>query len=241
LIPNGARLSPSPYRDIAGAFAVRDDGAVGAAASAVGPGVTWYDVLGVLPTATTGDIRRGYDAKAGLLRPGHLAGASSTVLSAARRAQDILDAAWEVLGDAGGRAGYDEALGIWRTGEGLAPRPGDPSAPGLDTSYLAPIAVRGGEAAVLLGGLVAMFEFLAEGHAPALPRHVTVPEVRGLFHSVCFAAAGRLGLRVTAVRLTERPMPVDGVVVGQSPAPGRQARRDSQLTVQVWHPPNTRS
>jgi hypothetical protein len=206
----------------------------------VGPGISWYDVLGVLPTATTGEIRRGYDAKAGLLRPGHLSGANSTVLSATRRAQEILDAAWRVLGDAQGRAGYDEVLGIWRTGEGLAPPPGVPSQPGWDTSDLAPIAARGG-AAFLLGGLAAIYDLLTPSPAPALPRHVTVPEVRGLFYSVCFAAVGRLGLRVSAVRLTERPMPVDGVVVGQSPAPGHKARRDSQLTVQVWHPPNTRS
>ena len=205
----------------------------------MGPGVTWYDVLGVLPTATTGEIRRGYDAKAGLLRPGHLAGANSMVLSATRRAQEMLDAAWQVLGDAEGRAGYDEVLGIWRTGEGLAPPPGVPSQPGWDVSYLAPMA-RGG-AAFLLGGLAAIYDLLTPSPAPALPRRVTVPEVVGLFYSVCFAAVGRLGLRVTAVRLTEHPMPVDGVVVGQSPAPRLKARRDSQLTVQVWHPPNASS
>lgn len=222
---------------IAATFAVRDDEAVGIAAPGVGPGVTWYDILGVLPTATTGDIRRGYDAKAGLLRPGHLAGANSTVLSAARRAQEILDTAWRVLGDADGRAGYDQVLGIWRTGEGLAPPPGVPSQPGWDTSYLAPFAR--GEAAFLLGGLAAIYDLLTPSPAPAVPRHVTVPDLRGLFYSVCFAAVGRLGLRVTAVRLTERPMPVDGVVVGQSPAPRQKARRDSQLTVRVWHPPNT--
>jgi DnaJ domain/PASTA domain len=214
---------------------------VGVAASAVGPGISWYDVLGVLPTATTGEIRRGYDAMAGLLQPGHLSGANSTVLSATRRAQEILDAAWQVLGDARGRAGYDELLGIWRTGEGLAPPPGVPSQPGWDTSGLAPIAAARGGAVFLLGGLAAIYDLLTPSPAPALPRHVTVPEVRGLFYSVCFAAVGRLGFRVSAVRLTERPMPVDGVVVGQSPAPGRKARRDSQLTVQVWHPPNTRS
>lgn len=210
--------------------------AVGVAALAVGPGITWYDVLGVLPTATTGEIRRGYEIKAGLLRPGHLAGASSTVLSATRRAQEILDAAWRVLGDAEARADYDEALGIWRTGEGLAPRPGDPSEPGLDMSYLAPVAARGG-AAFVLGGLAAICDLLSPSPAPVLPRHVTVPEVRGLFYSVCFAAVGRLGFRLAVVRLTEHPMPVDGVVVGQSPAPRRKARRDSELTVQVWHPP----
>jgi hypothetical protein len=212
---------------------------VGVGAPAAGLVITWYDVLGVLPTATTGEIRRGYVAKADLLRPGHLAGANSTVLSATRRAQEILDAAWQVLGDAEGRAGYDEVLGIWRTGEGLAPRPGDPSQPGMDAGWAsAAVASRG--AALVLGSLQALSDLLGP-HATSPARRVTVPDVRGLFYSVCFAAAGRQGLRVTAVRLTKRPLPVDGVVVGQSPAPGRKARRDSELTVQVWHPPNTGS
>jgi hypothetical protein len=48
---------------------------------------------------------------------------------------------------------------------------------------------------------------------------------------------GRLGLRVTSVRLTSRPMPVDGLVVDQSPlAPGK-VRRGGSVTVHVWHPP----
>jgi beta-lactam-binding protein with PASTA domain len=32
-------------------------------------------------------------------------------------------------------------------------------------------------------------------------------------------------------------MPVDGLVVGQKPAPGERVHRNSTLTVQVWHPP----
>ncbi len=48
---------------------------------------------------------------------------------------------------------------------------------------------------------------------------------------------GKLGLRVTTVRLTAHPMPVDGLVVAQSPGPATRARRGSALTVQVWHPP----
>jgi hypothetical protein len=64
-----------------------------------------------------------------------------------------------------------------------------------------------------------------------------VPDVRGLFYSVGLEVAGRLGLQVTAVRLTERPLPVDGLVVDQSPLPPATARRGSALTVQVWHPP----
>ncbi len=64
-----------------------------------------------------------------------------------------------------------------------------------------------------------------------------MPDVRGLFFSACLGIAGKLGLRVTTVRLTARPMPVDGLVVAQSPGPAAQARRGSPLTVQVWHPP----
>ena len=44
-----------------------------------------------------------------------------------------------------------------------------------------------------------------------------VPDVRGLFYGVCLETVGKLGLRVTAIRLTEHPMPVDGLVVDQSP------------------------
>jgi hypothetical protein len=212
---------------------------VGVAARAVGPGITWYDVLGVLPTATTGEIRRGYDARAALLRPGLLSGATSTVVSAASRAKEILDTAWQVLGDAENRAGYDEVLGIWRAGEGLAPPQNVPSQPGTELSGWTFAALESPKTALFLGGLQALSDLLAPRPKP-LARHVTVPEVRGLFYSVCFAAVGRLGLRVTAVRLTEQPMPVEGLIVSQSPAPGEKARRDSQLTVQVWHPPKTR-
>ena len=64
-----------------------------------------------------------------------------------------------------------------------------------------------------------------------------MPDVRGLFYSTCSAITSKLGFRVTAVRLTERPMPVDGLVVDQSPGQAVRARRGSVLTVQVWHPP----
>jgi hypothetical protein len=63
-----------------------------------------------------------------------------------------------------------------------------------------------------------------------------VPDVRGLFYTVCVEVAGRRDLRITAVRLTEHPMPVDGLVVDQSPLPPAKVRRAGALTVQVWHP-----
>lgn len=207
----------------------------------MGPGLTHYQVLGVLPTASTAQIRQCYDAKASLLRPELLSGAASTVLSAARRAQETLDASLRVLTDPELRVDYDHAHGIRRTGGGLERPLSVPSESGWDTSYLAPIADRSAGAAILFGGLVGMADFLTARAAPSLSRQVTVPDVRGLFYSVCFEATGRLGIRLTTVRLTEHPMPVDGLVVDQSPQPLTKARRDSALTVRVWHPAKTRT
>jgi hypothetical protein len=48
--------------------------------------------------------------------------------------------------------------------------------------------------------------------------------------------AGRVGLHVAPIQLTPHPLPVEGLVVGQSPAAGEQLHRDSTLTVQLWHP-----
>jgi len=66
--------------------------------------------------------------------------------------------------------------------------------------------------------------------------HVVVPDVTGLFYGACLDVAGRVGLHVAPVQLTSHPMPVEGLAVGQSPAPGEQVHRDSTLTVRVWHP-----
>jgi len=203
-----------------------------------GAGITCYEVLGVLSTASTAEIRRRCDSKASLLRPELLAGASSAVVSAASRAQEILDMAWWVLGDPARRAGYDEALGIRHTGEGLNRRESIPSEPGgslKDFGFL----LGNGQEALVLDGLLAVADFLAPHPHP--PRRIMVPDVRGLFYSVCSAATGRLGLRLTAVRLTENPMPVDGLVVDQTPRPLTKARRDGVLTVRVWHPAATRA
>ena len=126
-----------------------------------------------------------------------------------------------------------EVAGFRRRGEGLA-RPVDfPSGPGWEPSAL---AYAGGlRAAALLGALMELGDWLAPHPRP--PMRVPVPDVRGLFYSVCLVVTGRLGLQATAVRLTEHPMPVDGLVVGQSPLPPAMVRRASPLAVQVWHPP----
>jgi len=203
----------------------------------MGRGITWYDVLGVPPGASADTIQREYDAKTSLLRPELISGAPSTVVRAASRAQESLDAARRVLGDRVSRERYDEAAGFRRSGEGLA-RPADSaSEPGwgpADFGFAGGLRI--GE---LAGGLMAVGDWLAPHPRP--PRRVPVPDLRGLFYSVGLQLAGRLGLQVTAVRLTAHPMPVDGLIVDQSPLPPATVRRPSTLTVRVWHPSVRRS
>jgi hypothetical protein len=178
----------------------------------MGSGTTWYDVLGVMPGAEARKIKREYDAKASRLGPELISGAPPAVVTAVRRAQELLDTAWEVLGDPQRRNRYDEAVGLRRSGGGLG-QPGTGIEPaGLGPAgRLRPRRRRNGPGAV--------------------------PDVRGLFYHVCLEVATRRGLHVRPVRLTERPMAVDGLVVDQDPRPPAKARRSATLTVQVWHPP----
>jgi hypothetical protein len=194
--------------------------------------VTWYDVLGVLPGVAADKIKREYEAKSALLRPDMIAGAPSNVLKAVTRAQEILDSAWEVLGDPGSRSRYDEEIGIRRSGGGLGQPGTGPSDPGLGPDNLGIAEHLPGGAVV--GGLLALAGGLVRKPRPSRP--VTVPDVRGLFYPVCVEVARRHRLQVTAVRLTARPMAVEGLVVDQDPPPGA-VRRGGPLTVQLWHPP----
>jgi hypothetical protein len=198
----------------------------------VEPGITWYDVLGVLPGAEPRKIQQNYEAKAALLRPELISGVRPDVLTAVRRAQQLLDTAREVLGDPERRKRYDEAAGLRRSGGGLGqpgtgigpagPAPADPGIPG----ELPRVTAAGG-----LPGLTGWLR----------PRHRrtgrgAVPDVGGLFYHACLEVATRRGLHVRTVRLTERPMAVDGLVVDQDPRPPAKAHRGGTLTVQVWHP-----
>jgi curved DNA-binding protein CbpA len=198
----------------------------------MGTGITWYDVVGALPGAAAAEIRRSYDSKASLLRPELLAGAPSPVVSAASRAQGILDAAWHVLGDPDRRGAYDESAGIRSRGGGLVRRESIPADAGWRSSDFDFVA--GNAGAELLGALMVLAEFM--GPRPHEPKRITVPDVRGLFFSACSTVMGRQGVRVTAVRLTAHPMAVDGLVVSQSPAAMTKMRKGRELTVQVWHP-----
>jgi curved DNA-binding protein CbpA len=80
--------------------------------------ITWYDILGALPDASSEDIQQAYDAKAGGLRPELLSDAPPTVVTAAARAQGIIDAARQVLGDPARRQRYDQAADAGRRPRG---------------------------------------------------------------------------------------------------------------------------
>jgi hypothetical protein len=198
-----------------------------------GSGITWYDVLGVLPGAEPHTIERAYDAKAALLRPDLIAGAPPGVRTAVLRARELLDAAWAVLGEPERRRRYDEAAGLRRSGGGLG-QPGT----GIESAGRAPAdpGLPGGRPG---GGVAGGLSGRAGGRGPRRRRHgpVAVPDVRGLFYRVGLEVAVRRGLHVAIVRLTERPMAVDGLVVDQDPRPPARAHRGGTLTVQLWHPP----
>jgi len=184
--------------------------------------ITWYDVLGVLPDAPTEDILQAWQARKAALQPGMLAGAPPNVLAAAQRALEAVEEARRVLSDPAARESYDQDIGFLRPREGLTPPSRGPSGPDL----------------ILGEGWSTADEEALEPYSDR-PSRVVVPPVKGLFYQACMEVAGRLGLRLDPVRLTARPMPVEGLVVDQTPAPGKRVHRDSTLTVQLWHPPES--
>ena len=189
--------------------------------------LTWYDVLGVLPGASQGEVQSAYRERARLLDPRMLDGAPSKVLTAADAARATVGEAWRILRDAAARRRYDEQLAAGRDGEGLDGARSVPSVAGGTPSgrYLSADVV-----------IAALEDLMTQHHSP--PRRVTVPDLRGLFTRPCLQVTGDLGLHVDMVQLTEHPMPVEGLVVDQSPPPGAEVRRSSTLTVEIWHPPS---
>jgi curved DNA-binding protein CbpA len=193
-------------------------------------GITWYDLLGALPDASPEDIQKAYGAKAGLLRPELLSGAPPAVVTAAARAQGIIDAAQQVLSDPARRERYNEVAGLWRSSGGLDAHRDSPAGSGLPDADI-PAA---NPAASMLHGLEELNLWLAQH--PEHQRKIPVPDVRGLFYDVFVGVVGRLDLQITFVQLTEHPMLVEGLVVGQSPVPPEKIHHRGELTVQVWHP-----
>jgi hypothetical protein len=191
--------------------------------------LTWYDVLGVLPGASPGQVQSAYQERARLLDPRMLNGASSKVLKAADAARATVGEAWLILHDADARRRYDEKIGTGRSGAGLDSAPSIPSGPGAAPG-------RGVTADMVMAGLA---DLMTPHPSPA--RRIIVPDLRGLFTRSCLRVTGDLGLHVEMVQLTKHPMPVEGLVVDQSPPPGTKVRRSSTLTVEIWHPPRPAS
>jgi hypothetical protein len=193
--------------------------------------LTWYDVLDILTTASVDEVQRAFAAKASVLRPELIAGAPSAVVAAAGRAGAAIEAARQCLSDPVARQRYDIDIGVRQPGGGLD-RPVDlPSEQGP-----APLSSLRGAAdwdtvVDVLGGLA---DLLAPH--PARRWRVKVPEVRGLFVTSCRRYLARRGLRLEVVRLTDDPMPVEGLVVDQRPLPGGKTARSAALTAYVWHP-----
>jgi hypothetical protein len=195
--------------------------------------LTWYDILDVSPGASADAVQRAFAAKASVLRPELVSGASSKVVSATGRASAAIEAARQVLADPARRRRYDEEIGLRRPGEGLDRLAPVPSERGPGPGWSA----RGGgaDSEALADVLGVLADWLAPRSAP--PRRVPVPDVCGLFVGPCRRLVTTLGLRLEIVRLTADPMPVEGLVVAQSPPSRTTARRSGTLTAQVWHPP----
>jgi hypothetical protein len=193
--------------------------------------LTWYDILDVTPGISADAVQDAFATKASVLRPELISGAPSAVVYAAGRASVAIEAARQVLTDPARRWRYDEQIGIRHPGEGLDQAEPVPSEPGWGSGWYS----RGGMDLEGLGdALGVLVDWLAPHPAP--PRRVAVADLRGLFVGPCRRLVAGLGLHLEIVRLTADPMPVEGLVVGQSPPPGATARRSSTLTAQVWHP-----
>lgn len=187
-------------------------------------------MLGVTAGASPDTLQRAYQERLRQLSPTLFSGAQAPVLAAATRAREAAEAAWLVLGDAERRRRYNKDIGMYRKrGGGFSDGPAEYRDP-----YGAMHTTDGP-----LDDVADGFEQLASWMAP-LPtpprKRLTVPDLRGLFYQSCRAIVTMAGLRLTVVRLTPDPMPVEGLVIGQSLAPGSAARHGSALTVQVWHP-----
>jgi DnaJ-class molecular chaperone len=196
------------------------------------PGITWYDVLGVLPGAEAPKIRREYDAKTSLLRPELVSGAPPNVVQAISRAQSLLDNAWEVLGDPVKRRRYDESISLRGPGGHLREPGSNPEGSGLGPSDRGIAEDLGEDAA---GGVMTQTGW--PGPQGRRAKHVAVPDVRGLFYDLALEVAAWRNVHVRTVRLTPHPMPVEGLVVDQAPRPPARLQRHEELTIYVWHPP----
>lgn len=194
--------------------------------------LSYYDILGVEPGASADEIRLACETKAGVLAPAMISGAPSKVVAVVDRARAALDVAQRTLLDPAARQRYDAEIGILRPGAGLV-RPVTMPSQGFWT-WQPGFGRVGGIAEPGVEVLGALADWLAPHSTP--PRRVPVPDVRGLFIGGARRLVVMAGLRCEVVQLTTDAMPVEGLVVDQSPQQGTTVRRSATVTVQVWHP-----
>jgi curved DNA-binding protein CbpA len=94
--------------------------------------ITWYDILGILPSASPETVRRAYQDKARQLERAQTAGVPPQVADAAARGRVALDGAWLILGNRSVRERYDEEIGVVQRGGGLVRPEPAPLRPGWD-------------------------------------------------------------------------------------------------------------
>jgi PASTA domain len=194
--------------------------------------LSYYDILGVLPGASADEIQQSYDAKMSALAPSMIAGAPSKAVAIVDRARAALDRARRTLLDPAQRRRHDTEIGILQPGTGLEASVSLPSAGSWTSQPSGGYGAIGPDAVVEVLGAVA--DWLAPHPAP--PRHVAVPDVRGLFIGAARGFLTLTGLRAEVVQLTKNPLPVEGLVVDQSPPANTRVRRSATVAVQVWHP-----
>jgi hypothetical protein len=191
--------------------------------------MNYYDVLGLASGAPVDEVLDSYWAKAAVLDPSLLAGAPSAVVAVIDRARKAVEVARHTLTDPVKRPQYDIAIGIVRPGSGLVSNemPTDPSyAMGGFFDLADPDNYE--EALTVLG------DWLAP--QPAHPHHVMVPDARGLFLNSARRMMELAGLGCHFTQLTKEPLPVEGLVVDQTPTPGERVHPMSAVVVHVWHP-----
>ena len=129
--------------------------------------LTWYDVLGISPGASPGEVRSAYQARARQLAPPMLTGVPRCkVLKAAEVAKAAADEAWRVLGEPVARQLYDSQIGARGNGEGLDRPEPVPSGPGGE------IYGRGINADIVMAALA---DVMTPHPSPA--RRVIVPDL----------------------------------------------------------------
>lgn len=193
--------------------------------SRAGGQLTYYDVLGLVSGAPASEVLESYEEKAAVLAPELISGAPSGVVAIADRARAALEVARHTLTDPDARLAYDIEIGIVRPGSGLR----DPAL----ARYPGEVAARGWgpDMVEAAAGMVADWLSL---HPHRFS--VRVPDARGLFISAARRMMELADLRTGFTQLTANPMPVEGLVISQTPEPGARVQHDDRITVHVWHP-----